>query len=161
MSDPRACWAPAPKRPIVKLALVRQFKYVYGTVSPQDGSFDHMITDMMNTENMSKFLRRVSNAHKNKFAVMIVDGASSHRCKDLVVPDNIALIQLPPYSPELNPAERVWNLLRRDYIANKYFETLEEAMVQTTQGLADFKSNKKKMKSLTCWPWISRILNAF
>src|SRR5664279_557269 len=93
MSDPRSCWAPAPYRPVVNLALIREFRYEYATVSPWDGCLDFMTTEKMNTEYMSRFLAQVSKAHNGEFIVMIVDGASSHRSKDLVIPENMVLIR--------------------------------------------------------------------
>src|SRR3989338_1787418 len=78
MSDPRACWAPSPHRPVVNLALVREFKYEYAAVSPWDGDIDHITREKMNTESMSCFLKQVSKAHRGEFNIMIVDGASSH-----------------------------------------------------------------------------------
>jgi transposase len=83
-----------------------------------------MIADNMKTENMSLFLGQVSKAHPKEFIIMVVDGASTHKAKALKIPDNVALILLPPYSPELNPEEQVWRRIRRDYVANNYFETL-------------------------------------
>jgi len=160
MSDPRSCWAPAPYRPVVNLALIREFRYEYATVSPQDGCLDFMTTEKMNTENMSRFLTQVGEAHKEEFIVMVVDGASSHRSKDLVIPENVALIRLPPYSPELNPAEQIWNILRRSYFANRVFESLDAATTQAEFGLAEMAANKAAMKSLTNWPWINAILKA-
>lgn len=76
MSDPRSCWAPAPHRPVVNLALVREFRYEYATVCPWDGCLDFMTAEKMNTDNMSHFLIQVSEAHKDEFIVMVVDGAS-------------------------------------------------------------------------------------
>ena len=160
MSDPRSCWAPAPYRPVVNLALIREFRYEYATVSPWDGCLDFMTTEKMNTENMSRFLAQVSKAHNGEFIVMIVDGASSHRRKDLVIPGNMALIRLPPYSPELNPAEQIWNILRRNYFANRVFESLDAATAQAEFGLTEMAANKVAMKSLTNWPWINAILKA-
>ena len=160
MSDPRSCWAPAPYRPVVNLALIREFRYEYATVSPWDGCLDFMTTEKMNTENMSRFLAQVSKAHNGEFIVMIVDGASSHRSKDLVIPGNMALIRLPPYSPELNPAEQIWNILRRNYFANRVFESLDAAIAQAEFGLTEMAANKVAMKSLTNWPWINAILKA-
>ena len=71
MSDPRACWAPAPIRPMVKMALVREFRYEYAAVSPWDGALDYMTSEKMNTENMSKFLKQVSETHEQDFMVMV------------------------------------------------------------------------------------------
>ncbi len=50
MSDPRSCWAPTPYRPVVNLALIREFRYEYASVSPWDGCLDFMTTEKMNTE---------------------------------------------------------------------------------------------------------------
>lgn len=160
MSDPRSCWAPVPHRPVVNLALIREFRYEYAAVSPWDGYLDYMTTEKMNTENMSRFLAQVSEAHNDEFVVMVVDGASSHRSKDLVIPENVALIRLPPYSPELNPAEQIWNQLRRNYFANRVFDSLEAATAQAEFGLTEMAKNRAAMKSLTNWPWINAILKA-
>jgi len=91
---------------------------------------------------------------------MVLDGAPSHKGKELEVPQNVALVFLPPYSPELNPAERIWNALRRDYFANKVFDSLNAATLQAERGLANMACNKAALKSLTDWPWIRDILNA-
>lgn len=160
MSDPRSCWAPAPHRPVVNLALIREFRYEYAAVSPRDGCLDFMTTEKMNTENMTLFLAQVSEAHKKEFIVMVVDGASSHRSKDLVIPKNLVLVRLPPYSPELNPAEQIWNVLRRNYFANRVFESLEAATTQAELGLTEMAANKTATSSLTNWPWINAILKA-
>jgi transposase len=109
----------------------------------------------MKTEKMSAFLRQVSRVHPNRFVIMVVDGASSHKAKSLKIPANVALILLPPYSPELNPAERIWNLIRKQYFGNRYFETLGEAMERVECALAEIKSDRKALSSLTCWPWIT------
>jgi transposase len=158
--DPRSCWAKTPYRPVVNLALVREFKYAYAAVAPQTGRLDFMVAEKMNTENMTLFLRQVSHSHWNKFIIMVVDGASSHKALSLKIPKNIALICLPPYSPELNPTERIWNIIRRDYFANHYFSNLDVAIVAAERGLHDLQRNKPAMKSLTLWPWISMVLNA-
>lgn len=158
MSDPRSCWAPAPHRPVVNLALIREFRYEYAAVSPWDGGLDFMTAEKMNTENMSRFLAQVSEAHQEEFIVMVLDGASSHKSKDLKIPKNVALVLLPPYSPELNPAEQIWNTLRRDYFANRVFDSLDAATVQAENGLTVMAANKPAMRQLTNWPWISAIL---
>lgn len=160
MSDPRSCWAPAPLRPLINLALVREFRYEYAAVSPWDGHLDYMTAEKMNTENMTKFLSQVSDAHPNDFCVVVLDGASSHKSKDLAVPNNVSLIFLPPYSPELNPAEQIWNQLRRDYFANRVFDSLNAATEQAEWGLSEMAANKTAMRSLTNWSWISAILKA-
>ena len=83
-----------------------------------------MTAEQMNTGNMNLFLDQVSKTYDKEFLIMVLDGASSHKCKDLKGPENIDLVFLPPYSPELNPAEQIWNLLRRNYFANRVFDSL-------------------------------------
>jgi transposase len=160
MSQPRSCWAPYPSRPMVSLALVREFRYVYCSVSPWDGRIFYNITEKMNTENMNFHLAQISKRYHRSFLVIVVDGASSHVGSKLIVPDNIGLIKLPPYSPELNPTEQIWRILRAQYFANKCFKTLEDAMLQVENGLSYYSSNKAIISRLTNWPWISDILNA-
>ncbi len=119
-----------------------------------------MTLEKMNTENMGLFLQQVSESHKQDFIIMVLDGAPSHKGKELEVPENIALVFLPSYSPELNPAEQLWNVLRRDYFANKVFDSLNAATRQAENGLACMASNREALKSLTNWPWISAIMKA-
>ena len=56
--------------------------------------------------------------------------------------------------------EQIWNVLRRDYFANRVFDPLNAAILQAEHGLANMASNRETLKSLTNWPWISAILNA-
>jgi len=143
---------------MVNLALIREFRYEYAAISPWDGCLDYMTSEKMNTENMSRFLDQLSETHKQDFMVMVLDGAPSHKCKELKVPENISLVFLPPYSPELNPAEQIWNVLRRDYFANRVFDSLNAATLQAENGLACMASNREALKRLTNWHWISDIL---
>ncbi len=142
---------------MVNLALIREFRYEYASVSPWDGALDYMTAEKMNTENMSRFLEHVSTTHRDNFIVMVVDGASSHKSKELKVPDDVTLVLLPPYSPELNPVEQIWNFLHKNYFANKIFDSLDAATEQAERGLSDMAANRRAMESLTNWPWIKSI----
>jgi hypothetical protein len=154
LSDPRRCWAPAPLRPVVRVALVREYTYAYAAVSPQDGALDWMLTAKMDTLNMSAFLDHVSQRHVDDYIVMVLDGASSHRSHDLCIPGNMALVRLPSYSPELNPAERLWEEIREKEFANRVFDSLGEAIAQAALGLKRLELMPDGLQSLTGWPWI-------
>lgn len=157
----RRCWSPAPERPIVPNGYERQFVYVYGAVSPIEGELDWMICREMNTERMSSFLEMVSAAHPEEFIVMVVDGASSHKAKGLCRPENIRLVALPPYSPELNPQEHVWDELREKEFPNRVFNELAAVERQLEKGLARMSEDSPGLRSLTAWPWIISLnLNA-
>lgn len=100
MARPKRCWAPM-LRPTMLNGYEREFVYVYGGVSPVEGDLDWRICREMNTNRMSGFLGQVSQAHRRDFIIMVLDGASSHKSKELEVPENIRLLPLPPYAPEL------------------------------------------------------------
>jgi len=113
-----------------------------------------MLAPKMNTVNMSAFLNHVSQRHPDDFVVMVLDGASSHRSQDLRVPENMAIVRLPPYSPELNPAERLWDDIREKEFANRVFSSLGAAIVQTANGLKRLENDPESLRSLTGWNWI-------
>ena len=154
MSLPYACWAPKPFRPKVELALVREFVYEYAAVCPQDGALTEAMADKMNTLNMSDFLAKMSAQFPEDYVLLVVDGASSHKSKDLKVPDNVRLCTLPPYSPELNPTEHLWDELREKYFANKVFDSLGAVCAQLQEGMEHYRLHPEAIVSLTAWPWI-------
>lgn len=150
----RRCWSPAPYRPSVPNGYEREFVYVYGAVSPIEGEMDWMISQKMNTEQMSLFLSQVSAAHPEDFIVMVLDGASSHKAKDLQQPENIKLVALPPYAPELNPQEHVWDDLREKEFPNRVFSDLVAVIGQLQCGLPRLSNDRERLRGLTAWPWI-------
>lgn len=150
----RRCWAPLPERPVVANGYEREFVYVYGGVSPVEGELDWMICPKMNTERMGQYLTQVSAAHSGEFIVMVVDGASSHVSKDLEVPENIRLLRLPGYSPELNPQEHVWDEIREKEFPNRVFSDLASVTRQLEDGLPKLAADRERLRSLTAWPWI-------
>ena len=150
----RRCWAPAPQRPVVDNGYEREFQYVYGAVSPIEGDLDWMICPAMNTEQMSKFLAQVSAAHARDFIIMVVDGASSHVAKDLVIPENIRLHRLPGYSPELNPQEHLWDEIREKEFPNRVFSDMAGVVRTLKTGLPRLASDRDRLRSICAWPWI-------
>ena len=154
MVRPKRCWAPRPLRPVLRNGSEREFVYVYGAVSPLEGELDWRLCREMTTVRMGEFLIQVSQAHPREFIVMVVDGASSHKAKDLVIPDNIRLLPLPPYAPELNPQEHVWDELREKEFPNRVFNHMDAVIRQLEQGLPRLAADSDRLRSLTAWPWI-------
>ena len=93
---------------MVGARLVREYTYAFSAVSPHDGVMDSLVLPFVNAETMSLFLALVAERHPEEFIVMVMDQAGWHIAGDLVVPDNMRILFLPPYSPELNPAEHIW-----------------------------------------------------
>lgn len=159
MSRPRRCWAPKGQRPMMQNGYEREFTYVYGAVSPMQGTLDYRMCEKMNTEEMSIFLQQVSERYLDEFILMVVDGASSHKAKALDVPQNISLILLPPYSPQLNPQENVWDEIREKNFPNRVYESMDAVKEALTKGLAAFASSSTAVTSLTAWHWIRNVLS--
>ena len=108
----------------------------------------------MNTARMGEFLTQVSQAHADDLIVMVLDGASSHKAKELVIPENIRLLALPPYAPELNPQEHVWDELRKKEFPNPVFNHMDAVIRQLEGGLPRLAANTDGLRSLAAWPWI-------
>lgn len=157
MARPRRCWAPRPCRPVMLNGYEREFVYAYGAVSPCEGDFDWKICPQMNTARMSEFLAQVSEQYPQEFMVMVVDGASSHRSKDLVIPANIRLVALPAYSPELNPQEHLWDEIREKEFPNRVFDSLDGVKKQLQSGLTRLAQDANTVRSITNWPWINTL----
>jgi hypothetical protein len=103
----------------LKAMLTYQYTYAYGAVSPMDGKFDSLVLPLVNTECMQLFITEIGKRYTEENVVMVVDGAGWHKSKTFVLPQNLRLHFLPPYSPELNPQEHVWDELREKYFHKK------------------------------------------
>jgi len=101
------CWAPKGVRPEIFTKLTRQYTYAYAAVSPQDGEMVSLVLPYANTEAMTLFLSEVSARFKDDYIALFMDQAGWHKSKELAIPENIGIEFLPPYSPQLNPAEHV------------------------------------------------------
>jgi transposase len=136
ISNPRRCWAPYPIRPLVKTAIVQEFTYVYGACSPEDGTLDTLILPEINALMMSIFLAEVADRHQEDFIIMIMDRAGWHTAKALKIPENIHIASLPPYSPELNPVEHIWDDVREKEFPNRVFASIDALEDHLMHGLA-------------------------
>jgi transposase len=86
---------------------------------------------------------------------MLTDQAGWHRSQKLAVPENMRLIKLPPRSPELNPAEHIWEELREKNFANRACRDLDEVEDTLCQGLNDLARDPDKIRSMTSFPYLN------
>ena len=117
ISDTCYCWAQKPIRPMAQAMLTHQYTYAYGAVSPIDGRFDSLVLPHVNGYSMQWFINEVASRYPQENIVMVVDGAGWHKA-DFKLPSNLKLHFLPPYSPELNPQEHIWDDLREKWFHN-------------------------------------------
>jgi len=158
---PRRCWAPRGTRPVVGARLQRKYIYAFTAVSPHDGVMDSLVLPWVSAQTMSLFLGEVAQRHAEEFVVMVMDQAGWHVAGELTVPPNMRLVFLPPYSPELNPAEHIWEALREDCFANTVFADLDVIERTLSAGLSALESNPSQAQRMTGFDWITSIcLNA-
>lgn len=99
--------------------------YLFGAFSPINGDYFLLEMPFCNTDTFQVYLQELSSQKPKEFKVIILDNGAFHHSKALMIPENISLLFLPPYSPELNPAERMWRYIK-DRLAMKAFKNLEE-----------------------------------
>ena len=162
LGRPRRCWAPRHVRPVVGARLERKFTYSFAAVSPHDGVMDSLVLPWVDAEMMSLFLATVAARHVNEFIVMVMDQAGWHIAGDLVVPQNMRVVYLPPYSPELNPAEHLWESLRENHFGNTVASDLDAVEKALVKGLRSMETDLPRTQKLTGFDWITSIsLHAF
>jgi len=133
-------------KPIGKYQHSYKWLWLWGCFSPINGQSFYWETPIVSNDIFESFLKDFSNQTPKELKIMIMDNAGFHACQNIYVPKNIKLIRIPPYSPELNPAEKVWQWMK-DKVAMKFFkdiETLQEKITQMVHQL-----NPKLVKSIT------------
>lgn len=99
--------------------------YFIGAVNPTSGEKYSLLYDGLDTQVMNHFLKNIGKSiDSNAHAIMFVDGAGWHRSEELIVPKNITLYLLPPYSPELNPIEQIWGYLKGNFLSGRVFKDM-------------------------------------
>ena len=86
-------------------------------------------------------------------AVLVLDGAGWHKSKELAIPKNISLFFMPPYSPKLNSMENVFEFLKSNKLANRFYETVEDVTLAVEGAWLDFVEGPKRIHSLTLRKW--------
>jgi hypothetical protein len=120
-------WFPTGSRSPVKQKLGFKNFYLYSAVSPKTGDTFTLLMPYVNTEVFNLYLQDMSYwLGDNRKACLVMDQAGWHNSKGLSVPDNIKILYLPPYSPELNPAERLWHYIKSNTIKNEIYDNLAD-----------------------------------
>jgi transposase len=112
-------------KPICRYHHQYRYTWLFGAFSPITGDSVLMEFPCCNTDAFQIFLDEFANENPTTLIIMVLDNGAFHKAKKLKIPDNIKLLFLPPYSPELNPAEKMWAKLKRAF-TNKLFKSLEE-----------------------------------
>jgi transposase len=148
-------WAERGSRPRVPRDLRYEWTYLFGAVCPARGVGAALILPRVNIDAMnlhlSEISRHVADGHH---AVVVLDGAGWHQPGDkLKVPDNISLLHLPPYCPELNPVENIWQFLRQNYLSHRVFESYQSIVDACCDAWIALTNAPERIRSIATRPW--------
>lgn len=147
-------WAPRGSRPTAVKQTRYEWVYLYAAVEPLSGASVALQAPHVNTGTMNVFLKMLSEElGERDHAVVIMDQAGWHRAKKLAVPDNITILYLPPYSPELNPVERLWAYLRGHYLSNRVFDDYDHLLAAGADAWQ--KLTPDRLRSVCACPYLT------
>ena len=150
-------WARKGSRPRRVRQNGRQWLYVLMAVCAATGTASALIMPGSNTEVVNLFLEQFSrDLPAGVHAVLIWDGAAFHSGKDLVVPGNVSLIRLPPYSPELNPVENLWHYLRSHHWSNREYEGYQGLQEEAIRSVLAVCADAEKLKTICNADYVKR-----
>jgi transposase len=121
-------------------------------VAPAIGKICSLLFSSANTDAMNIFLQHVSQTFSDYFLVMQIDQAGWHQAKNLIIPENIRLIKQPPYSPEVNPVEHIWDDIREKYFQNRIFDSLDSVIEKLCDALNTLSLDPDRITSMTFFP---------
>jgi transposase len=151
----RRVWARKGQRPIVRVQHRYQWMYVYGFACPELGVTHWLLLPTVSIEVFAIALvhfARAVGAGPDRRIILVLDCAGWHSSQALAIPDGIHLVFLPPYSPELQPCERLWPL-SNEAIANRHFKTLDELQEAQAQHCVTLQNDPIGIRHLTRFHW--------
>jgi transposase len=129
--------------------------YIFGAVCPARDTGVALVLPNVDTGAMNRHLAEISrNVQPGAHAVIIIDGAGWHRADDLKVPANISLLRLPPYSPELNAQENIWQFLRQNFLAGRIFETYDDIVDACCNAWNALTAEPGRIRSIATRDWL-------
>lgn len=131
--------------------------YVYGAVEPTTGASFFLELPQLNTVNFQIFLNEFAQHYQATLNIILMDNGSCHTAKSLLIPENMVCVFLPPYSPELNPIERLWQDVKAQ-LAWVVAAAIAELEHRVERILTDY--SHATLRSLTAYPYFVRAVNA-
>jgi hypothetical protein len=127
---------------------------LFGAVCPARELGAGLVMPYANTGTMNKHLEEIAKTvSPGAHAVLVLDRAGWHGSQGLIVPRNITLLPLPPYSPELNPAENVWEYLRKNKLSNRLYQSYEDIVEACCEAWNDLMAMPEQIASIATRSW--------
>src|SRR3954464_3067608 len=150
-------WARKGSRPRAVRQNGREWLYVLMAVCVGTGAASALIMPELNTGVLNLFLEQFARElPAGVHAVLIWDGAGYHTGGELVVPSNVSLIHLPPYSPELNPVENLWHYMRAHHWSNRRYRDYNELQDEAVRSLCAVCEDPETIKTVCNAPYLQR-----
>jgi hypothetical protein len=138
-------------QPLVSSAYRFESLYLYGAVEPLTGASFFLEFPTLNTECFQLFLDHFAAIDPVSFHLLLLDNGAFHKARHLRLPANLGVLFFPPYSPELNPIERLWRDLK-DWLANSPPASLDELSTRLMTRLTHYSA--AVVRSLTGFPYL-------
>jgi transposase len=153
-------WAKKGSRPRAVRQTQYEYLYVLGAVCPGSGQSVGLLAPYLDTVIVNRFLDLFAKElEPGVHAVMIWDQAGYHIANALKVPANVSLIELPPYSPELNPVENLWHYLRSHYWSNREYKNYDALMDAAVHAWRKAALDPETIKTVCATPYLQSALN--
>jgi len=151
-------WHAKGERPRSRLQQERASVHPFGAVCPERDVGIALALPAVSTTAMSLFLAELGRAlPPSTHAALVLDRAGWHLSHDLVVPANLTLLPLPPYSPELNPVERIWQHLRDRWLSHRVLAGGYAAVIEAACAAWNaLRAETGRIRSLTSFPWLPK-----
>jgi transposase len=132
--------------------------YIFGAVCPERDTGAALVLPRVCTEAMNLMLEELAATLPAKtHAAVILDQAGWHTAADLVVPPTITLVPLPPYSPELNAAEKIWQYLKDTRLSNGVFASVDAVIAACCDAWNQLLAEPGRIQSLTSFEWAIQV----
>ena len=141
-------------KPIGKYQHSYKWLWLWGCFSPITGEDFYWETPVVSNAIFEQFLEDFSKQNPKELKIMVIDNAGFHACQNINIPENIKLIRIPPYTPELNPAEKVWQWIK-DRVAMKIFDSIQLLQQKITQLVKQI--NPDIVKSITAYDFYTKL----
>jgi hypothetical protein len=147
-------WAKRGSRPPAVRDRRFTWAYLFGAVCPARGTGAAVIMPEVNVEAMNEHLAEISRCVSvGAIAVVVLDGAGWHNSPRLTLPGNVVLLPLPPYAPELNPVENIWQYLRQNQLSHRVWQTYQQIIDACRDAWNSLIADPARVMSIATRNW--------
>ena len=147
-------WAKRGTRPRAPRDQRRSWAYILGAVCPARCATSALVLPRLDAGTVSLHLADIGReVALGAHAILVLDGAGFHIAGSLQIPENVTLLRLPPYSPELNPVENIWAYLRGNILSNTVFDDYDHVVSTCCDAWNFFANDPTRIASITTRSW--------